>query len=1141
MDNLVRVWVYRRLLPGLVVTLTLGLHSAPALAQILYGSVVGSVKDPQGAFIPGVAVTITNTETGLTRETVTDAQGTYNLVNVLPGPYDVKASLQGFREAVRSNVPVTIGQIARVDVTLEVGTLTETVTVASESSLLQTDKADISTELKSEAITQMPLNRFRNYQALVNLVPGTMPMSFGNAETDTPARSMTTNVNGQSNTNNATRTDGATNVNIWLPNHVMYVAPAETIDTVNVSTATFDAEQGMAGGAAVTVITKSGTNNFRGSAFEFFNNQDLNATAYAFTSCGFNCNPKSGKPNKLPVESNIFGGTFGGPIVRDKLFFFGSYDGFRRSNSEFRFFSVPDEAMRAGDLSRATNNAGTQQRIFNPFSTTLTNGTGRTAFEGNRIPANLIDPIAQKILQLYPLPNTQGIGLAGLTNNYQRQEDRTFNRDNYDLKINFNRTSAHQLWFKYSFMDAVVDDLSNYLGTPSNTEVDGDGGFTKVYSFTTGQTWTINSTTLFDTTFGFARQDQDVYGPDFNVGNFGLDVLGIPGTNDAGLGDQRYAGYPVFNTGFSAVGNRDGWNPIFRDERTYSLATNLSKNMGRHDLRTGYTVNFMYLDHWQPESGNPRGSFSFAGNATAMPTSAGGQTSNFFNTYAAFLMGLTSSVGKSVQNELMTTREWQHAMYFRDRWTPTSKLTLDLGFRWEYYPIPTRADGRGMERLDLNTLEVVIGGRGGNPNNVGLEAGKGNISPRLGAIYRLNQDTVLRAGYGITFNNMAWGRPMRGDRQYPITLATTFTQPLQFMWYGQLAEGIPQVLGPDQSSGRVALPNSVGMMTPELGNVDRGKIHTWNVAFERRLPLDISVDVAYVGAKGDGGYAWLDANLPTTLGGGAASRPYFVSHGRLLAIDVWGAILDTDYDSLQVAINRPFKNRFMLKGAYTFSRSMNESDADGRTSVAMGAHPAYLDRSWARAGFDRPHNFQMGFVYQLPWQHEGNGYGNIAKAILGDWQLNGVFGAFSGTPFHVTASGTSLNTPGITQTADFSGGDLKILGNIGSAGKWFDTTQFSQPTGVTIGNVKRNQFRGPGAWTLDMSLFRTIPVGGHRRLEVRVEAGNILNHPVFSNPNGNVQAGTFGQILGIPGGGGTINANASYVERQIRLGARFTF
>ena len=269
-----------RLLGLSFVILTMCLSSAPAFAQVLYGSVTGVVKDAQGSTVPGATVTIVNKETNLTRDTVTNAEGAYNLVNVPPGAYDVKVSLQGFREGVRSNVPVTIGQISRIDMSLEVGTVSETVTVASEAQLLQTDKADVSTELKSAELTAMPLNRFRNYQALMNLVPGTTPMAFGNAETDTPARSLATNVNGQANTNNSTRTDGATNMNIWLPNHNMYISPAETIDTVNISTSSFDAEQGMAGGAAVTVITKSGTNQFRGSAFEFHNDQDLNATPY---------------------------------------------------------------------------------------------------------------------------------------------------------------------------------------------------------------------------------------------------------------------------------------------------------------------------------------------------------------------------------------------------------------------------------------------------------------------------------------------------------------------------------------------------------------------------------------------------------------------------------------------------------------------------------------------------------------------------------------------------------------------------------------------------------------------------------------------------------------------------------------------
>src|SRR6185295_4704374 len=358
-------------------TLCMGLTATSATAQILYGNVVGVVKDSSGALIPGATVTIVNKETNLTKEAVTNAEGSYSVINVLPGPYDIKVTLTGFRDVARNNVPVTIGQISRVDFTLEIGTVSETVMVVGESPILQTDKADVHTSLKAAELTNMPLNRYRNFQSLLNLVPGTTPMAFGNAETDTPARSMATNVNGQSNTNNSTRTDGATNMNIWLPNHLMYVSPAETVDTVDVSTSSFDAEQGMAGGAAVTVITKSGTNQFRGSAFENFNNQDLNAKPYYFGA--------GPVPDKLPVKTNNYGATLGGPIKKNKVFFFGSFEGYKRTQSIFTFFNVPDPALRAGDFSKAFNTNGSLQTIYNPL-TGNPDGTGRQPFANNVIP-----------------------------------------------------------------------------------------------------------------------------------------------------------------------------------------------------------------------------------------------------------------------------------------------------------------------------------------------------------------------------------------------------------------------------------------------------------------------------------------------------------------------------------------------------------------------------------------------------------------------------------------------------------------------------------------------------------------------------------------------------------------------------------
>ncbi len=1111
---------YGRRLFGLLAVLAIGLAAMPSNAQILYGSVVGVVKDAQGAVLPGATVKIVNKANNLTREAVTNAQGAFSLVNVQAGSYDVIVSMTGFREATRTNVPVTIGGVSRVEMALELGTLSETVTVASEQSLLHTDKADVSTELKSTEIVAMPLNRWRNYQALMNLVPGTTPMAFGNAETDTPARSLATNVNGQANTSNGTRTDGATNMNIWLPNHNMLISGAETIDTVSISTSSFDAEQGMTGGAAVTVITKSGTNKFRGSVFELFNHDSLNANPRSFTA--------GAPPPKLPLKAHNYGATLGGPIVKDKVFFFGSYERFKREFSTFALFSVPDAALRAGDFS------GTSQLIYDP-RTGNPDGSGRTPFPGNRIPANRIDPIALKAQNnLYPLPNIQGIGVGGLTNNYRRQEDRTFDRSTYDMKLNWNRTSAHQIWVKSSYMDAVVDDLTNYLGP--NPAAEGDGGFTKVYALTGGSTWTLSPTLHMDVTVGWSKQKQDVLPPDFEEGAYGLNVLGIPGTNDQGSGDSRYYGMPPFRMGsFSVIGNRDTWNPIFRDERTTSVAANLTKVAGRHEFRGGYFVNYLYLDHWQPGDAGaaPRGDFTFNANTTAL---RGGQAGNFYNNYGSFLLGLVGTAAKSFQNELMTTREWQHGLYLRDRWQVSNKLTLDLGLRWEYFPILKRADGRGIDRLNLQTLDVIVAGRGSNPQTNGLKTGLNNFAPRFGAIWRINEKTVARAGYGLSYNAQSWGRPMRGDLDYPVTVNTSYINAEQFAWNSTLAQGIPRTVSPNISTGSVPLDRAAGFWTPEPDNVDRGYIQTWNASFERRLPFDTSLTVGYVGAKGTGNFAAVDINAPTTLGGGAASRPYF-SMGRLIAINSWGARLRTEYNSLQVALNKPFSRGLLVKGAYTLSKSMNENDADGRATLNWNT-PSELYRNWGPAGFDRRHNLQLAVAYALPWQHGENGYGGFLKALVSDWQLNAMLGAFSGTPFTVTASGTTLNTPANTQTADLVG-TFQPTGNIGGAGTWFNTSAFAAPTGVRFGTSTRNQFYGPGGYNLDFSVFRSFPVGGEKRIEARVEANNVLNHAVYANPNSDSTSGNFGLITTLLGGGAF--TNQTYPERQIRLVLRMSF
>ena len=717
-------------------------------------------------------MTITNRDTGLTRTAVSNETGAYSFTNVLAGHYTVKVTLQGFKEFVKTGVPVSVNEVSRVDAALDIGALTDTVTVASQLQLLQTDKADTHTEITSDAIIQLPLVQNRNYQTLINLVPGATPAQVQNSEVDTPGRALSTNVNGLDRNNNGTKTDGATNVNIWLPHHTMIVSPAETVDTVNVSTSNFDAEQGMAGGAAITVITKSGTNKFRGSGFAFYNNEKLNATPYFATE-------------KSPSSAHIDGATLGGPIQRNKLFFFVAWEGQYQTTPQQFFYNVPPAALRLGDFSQAYNTDGSVQVIYDP-RTGNPDGTGRVPFPGNVIPPSLIDSVARKIQDLYPLPNAAGstsggnVGGTGFTRNFERSLPRTFDRNNYDLKVNWNPSSAAQVWGKYQRMNANVKALFPYL--PYNDRGNGD---TTVNMYTFGTTWTINPTTVFDATYGISRMTHETIAGDFGFGNFGLDTLGIPGMNGGAnfSSDPLYAGIPYVTTSssFASLGNADGWNPVQRDERTYALSANVTKISGPHEFRGGYALNRLWMNHWQPELGaGPRGQLDTAVNATALK--GGAQTANGYNGYAAFLLGLIGHAGESVQNELMTTREWQNAFYARDRWQVNTRLTLDLGLRYEYYPLMTRAD-RGIERIEgandltstrqLTSLNVLLGGLGGVPTNMGIKVSKTLFAPRLGAVYRIRDETVFRAGYGITYNPLPFSRPLRGF--YPLTLAADFT------------------------------------------------------------------------------------------------------------------------------------------------------------------------------------------------------------------------------------------------------------------------------------------------------------------------------------------------------------------------------
>ncbi|MEN3339904.1 MAG: hypothetical protein V7647_3580 [Acidobacteriota bacterium] len=1145
--------------------------AAPAVfAQVLYGSVAGTLTDESGAVVPKAVVTVTNTSTGLSREATTTDDGYYTIPNLPEGTYDLTVNAGGFKPYTQKNINVPVNAVTRVNAVVQIGALNEQVTVEAATTALQTTRSDVSVNLDTRAIENLPLAGYRNFQSLINLVPGATPARYQNAITDTPGRALSTNVNGQERGANNTRVDGSADILVTMPHHAAYVPPAESIQQVNIATNNFDAEQGMTGGAAVTVVTKSGTNAFRGSAFAMHDDSALRAFRWTENRAGVTQKPKG--------QRNIDGGSLGGPIKRNKFFFFTDWEGtFERVNHSLQT-TLPPPDFRTGNFSRMlganilsakgspilvpTTEGGTtplrEGMVFDPFSGNL-NGTGRAVFSSggqiNVIPQSRLNAPMMKLLNLVPLPNR-----SGDTDNFFTSGNTPLNRNNIDAKVNWNRNERHQMWFKYSVMDALVKgDFS--LGQAGGPCICGSGlgaGHTLVQIGGMGHTYTVTPNFLIDGTLGWTRFGQNVRPPDLGT-NFGSDVLGIPGTNGP---DRRESGMPpMYISGYADLGNDEGWNPLFRNDQSYTFNTNASWNKNTHDIRFGFDFVHHLMNHWQPELGEgPRGAFYFDPGVTALNPDAldasvgfqGGTPSfeNDWNGLAGFLLGTPTVSGKSSQFIKMDSMENQYALFARDRWRLKPNLTLDLGLRWELYPNRRRSGGLGIESYDPNTNEALIGGRGGIPQDNGVGYSKKLFAPRLGFAYQVTDSTVIRSGYGITYHSHPWGaQALRG--WFPLTVVAVFNgvngyQPVTTS-PGYVAAGvpnaplgptvgIPSICCPDISTGRVPLPLVAETGYPRANEeLHRGYIQSWNMIIERRLPAEFVASVGYVGSASVRGFAFLDINASQTPGSGDEGRPLFQKFGRTTATREWDGRTHSIYHSLQTSLNRRFSGGLLIKAAYTFSKAIDEATYGDWTEFLWNAPSAFY-RNRALASHDIPHNFQLGFVYELPfgsskkWASSGT-----SAAILGGWQLNGIFAAYSGRPFTLTASGSSLNMPGNQQTPDQVKEHVEIFHKVGSDGTWFDTSAFARVKEVRFGNVGRNTMRGPGVVNLDASLFRTFKLTAGTDLQFRAEAFNVTNTPHFGQPNRNVNSSNFGKVLNIN------TADAMGQSREFRFGLRLGF
>ena len=1151
----------------------------PGVAQVLYGTLTGTVNDSSGAAISGAQVQAVEVNTGVATQAKADSSGIYRLPNLLPGTYKVTVSASGFATQETPNVAVKANEIARVDARLQVASATQSVTVTTEAPLLQTDKGDVHTDLTSQQIQDLPTagTQGRNFQSLLRTIPGAGLTAETNSLAGNPQRAINTNVNGQSNQGVNTRIDGVQDAYPWLPANVAYVPPADAIESVNVVTNSFDAEQGGAGGAAVNVQIKSGTNSLHGNVHEFHTDQHFQSRNYFQTDTSPGHFPKNLNANL----QNQYGGMLGGPIKKDKLFFFVDYERTTQSQK-----AGPDSrtlataAMASGDFTAWLPAVGSTSTfngaafvdcnttpapgcIYNPM-TGDTHGAGKQVFTCNGVQnvicSNLIDPAATAMVKLLQ-PNIaqEFSSAANANNNWQGSGTAFFNRNNADFKIDYNQSQSTTIFGRYSFSKTFVFDpplLGAAIGDATNGGQLGNAPGL-VQNIGIGVTHTFSPNLLLDMNFGFTRQR---LGSTFDLNSAnGLNDLKIPGTNNTGAtGDPSlYYGFPGFifptntaapgtggGTG-AALGNAQPANPfLFRDQQFVSNA-NLTWIKGKHSLRAGIEWNHSQLNHFQPQGGTfqePRGSFEFNGFVTALQ----GTTADWANSWADFLLGLPSGTGKARALFNPTALRWSEwAWYARDQWQPTSKLTLDLGVRWEYYPFGYSDNGDGLRLLNLSTGNVLVGGNGTAPVNDHMDTGGGRFLPRLGVAYRLTSSTVIRGGFGVSDDPYTW-HVLRNaypavilDTNGPVTGNTADFVPaasltgLNAAGLGSGAYSVPTGIVlqplPNLSTGFVKLPQTVSTTTFQ-NPYQRGYINSYNLTVEHEFAKNLVFQTGYVGNHDARPTVNINANpsLPGTGSAGGVLSQLYTKLGLCTPCNYTGTInqimpfpLPSRYDSLQTQIKYRFVGGSSAGFSWTWSRAIDYADNEDLGSVNF-PDPEFWQKNRGPASFDRTHNFEGWAVLALPfgkgqpWAKSG-----VGNWLLGGWLVDPVISKMSGTPFTVTAGG-SLNANGSIQAADLVGKFHILHGRPPRTGvtcqqtdlscHYFDASNFAAPvicnspstscvSPAHYGDTSRDEFRGPGYFNMNLSVLRDFKVTERYTLEIRADAFGFTNTPHFANPN----------------------------------------
>ncbi len=1080
--------------------MTMLCFAVTGLAQTESARIQGTVADANGAVVAGATVTVTSVGTGRVSKVVSNADGSYTVLSLQPGRYQIEVSQANFK-TTKQEVTLAVAQSANLDFALEAGAVAETVTVTSDIPQVDTTTSALGQVISGREAIDLPLNG-RNVLELARLTPGVtqgIPAGFatgvsGNAETyrgrNTGGAALS--VNGQRTQANNFLLDGVDN-NESLVNTINVFPSAEAVQEFRVQTSVATAEFGRGGGGIVNSVIKSGTNRFFGSAFAFVRNDNLDARP-TFNS------------TKNEFRRGQFGGTFGGAIWRDRVFFFGDYEGLRQFlplNQETA--TVPTALMRTGNFSELLPSIQLRDILTNlPIANNRVD-----LLSGNRM-----NPVALRYLQAFPLPNRPGI-----FNNYATTRNETTNGNTFDTRIDATLSAKHSIFGRFSWGKFEQTVSSRLPALPA-----GFGSGTNPTK-TKGIVFGLNSslrTDLFNELRVQASRINYGYTPPFFdqpiSGN-----LGIPNANrDASLGGGALIG--GYNGQLEYTGD---FGPYIVPQDTYQIVDSLSYIRGNHTVKVGGTVLRRDVALYRPNRG--KGYFFLIGNSD--PSQCGGAPTTGWE-QADLLIGFVCNYQIGPPFGTVGTRNWENAVFAQDDWKATKNLTLNLGLRYEYFTNPTEMYGR-QANFDLTTGRLIVAnGKSDSLTNTDTN----NFSPRLGFAYDFGGKgkSVLRGGYGMFYfldrggidNQLAQNPPYSGFSQFNygdgVRITLSGRAPNGTL-DSRLATG-PLPLG-DVSSVNLNNPQNVSVLAVKPDN-KTSNVQQFNIQYQRQLTDSTALSIGYVGTRGNNLILYynlngriVEANTNIPCPNGRTSPNCYTNGGPVRVRDDNGK---SQYDSLQIQLERRFTAGWQYRAAYTFSQTRD--NGEGAFDAVADTNINFIE-PMAKSRVDFPHVLSLESVYDLPFgkgRRWGSNWNSAADAFLGGWQVNGIFRWQSGQPFDVRRNGVRVDLVG----DPYAGG---------GASMYLNRASFVDAPAGRFGNLARNSLRSPSNNQLNMGVSKYFNLYERFKMQFRADFFNLFNTPQLAVPN--TDLGNTSTTDGF----GTIRSTYQFTNRQIQFGLRLEF